>query len=130
MLQKQQGFTIVESLIAIAVIAVIVLSVAGMLWTGQASLMRSRTYDLAVREANRKIESMRNNTYSALPVGETIDFADELPEPLPDDSTATVTISEPESGLKQVDVAIEYNLYGATERVQMSSMIGILGIAR
>lgn len=130
MLQKQQGFTIIESLTGIVVIGVIVLGVATIFWTGQAHLQRSEAYDAAVREANRKIESMRNNTYSALAAGEIDDFSDELPSSLPSGSTGTVAISEPESGLKRVDVTIEYTVNGQQEEVKMSSMIGILGIAR
>lgn len=130
MLQKQQGFTIIESLTGIMVIGVIVLGVATILWTGQAHLQRSEMYDAAVREANRKIESMRNNTYSALAAGVVDDFSDELPSSLPTGSTGTVAISEPEAGLKRVDVTIEYTVNGQQEEVKMSSMIGILGIAR
>ncbi|MGK2896342.1 MAG: type IV pilus modification PilV family protein [Candidatus Saccharimonadales bacterium] len=130
MIQKQRGFTIVESLAGIAVIAVIVLGVATMFWAGQANLQRSAAYDAAVREANRKIESMRNNTYSGLVAGTTIDFSGELPNSLPNDSVGKVVISEPEVGLKRVDVMIEYRIVGQQEKVQLSSMIGILGIAR
>lgn len=130
MIHKQGGFTIIESLIAIVVIGVIVLGVATMFWTGQGYLMRAEAYDTAVREANRKIESMRNNTYSALPEGETMDFSNELPDSLPGAAVATVAVTEPEAGLKRVDVTIEYSILGQQEQVKMSSMIGILGIAR
>lgn len=129
MVRKQQGFTIVETLVTIVILGAITTGVAAGFLTIQQLQSKTRIYDMAVRAAQLEIESLRNNNYVTLPIGSS-SFTSDLPSDLPNNATGTVVVSEPDSGLKRVDVTINYNYLGRDEQVQLSSMIGILGIAR
>lgn len=125
------GFTIVEIVIAVAVLGVMIVAVTNLV-IGVATIQRQNQHlTLASRLAEAKIESLRNNHYNNLvnspPV---IDFADELPADLPEPRSAQVTVSEPDPGLKQLDIVITYREGSRNKSVEMSALIGNIGISQ
>lgn len=86
-------------------------------------------YDQATRAAAKQIESLRNNNYSSLVSGSTINFTSSLPSSLPN-ATGTAAISAPAADLRRADVTITYVSYGKTRTVKLSSLIGQIGISQ
>ncbi|MFO0781811.1 MAG: type II secretion system protein [Candidatus Saccharimonadales bacterium] len=130
MKRGQQGFTIVELLVATLIIGVVTASIST-LFISINTLQRkiSRT-DSATRAAQREIETLRNDNYAALVAGQTLNFTDQLPTSLPADRKGTVVVSEPSPDLKRVDVTVTYTDGGKQEKVVLSSLIGVIGITQ
>lgn len=128
--ENQKGFTLVELLAAIFLLGLIITGISNLYISIET--MQRKSYDLSVatRAGEKQIESMRNSQYGALVPGTPIDFSDELPDDLPDPKTGIVTVTEPELGLRRVDVAITYKDGAGTKTVKQSSFIGIIGIGQ
>ncbi len=129
MLKKESGFTLVELVVSIAVIAVVITTVVSLVLTIQSTQRRTGYMESATRAAQREMESLRNNDYSGLTAGQTIDFTADLPPNLKQ-GKGTVTVSEPTSALKRLDITVEYYEGTAKEEVKLSSLVGILGITQ
>lgn len=130
MLGNEKGYTLVELVITILVFGVISASVINLFTTVTQSQIRSNYLESATRAAQRQVETLRNNNYSSLTPGSTIDFTDQLPDILPPSKNGTVEVSEPESGLRRVDVKVSYAHQGKTQEVELSSLIGVIGITQ
>lgn len=112
------------------IIGVLISGVATVFIGAQNTQHRTLVLEAATRAGQLQIESLRNNNYSSLVPGEDIDFTSSLPDVLPNDKVGTVKVSEPKPGLRRVDVEITYTNQGKDERVELSSLIGILGITQ
>lgn len=127
---KERGFTLAELMVTIVVAGIVVSSVALLLSTIQRSQRETAFLETATRAAQRQIEVLRNNQYNQLTPGEDIDFTDELPASLPSPKSGVVEVSEPSAGLRRVDVTITYREGGRDRAVELSSLIGVLGITQ
>lgn len=126
----ENGFTLAELLISIAIIGIAGLGIASLFYTVQYTQRAARYHETATRAAQRQIEILRNSSYNSLPTGETISFTNDLPDTLPGDKSGTVQVSEPSAGLKRVDVKVVYYDNGRQREVELSSLIGVIGIAQ
>ncbi len=124
------GFTLVELLVSIAVIGIVGLGIASLFYTIQYTQRRALYHDTATRAAQREIEVLRNSSYNSLPNGQNISFTNDLPDILPGDKSGLVQVSEPTPGIKRVDVRVTYYDNGSKREVNMSSLIGVIGIAQ
>lgn len=124
------GFGVVEVVIAIALLGALSLALTGMFQSIVALQAAARNQKLATLAAQRQIETLRNSSYGNLTAGSTVDFSGNLPSELPSPKSGSVAITEPNSGLKRVDVTVTYKQYGATKKVVVSSTIGIIGITK
>lgn len=129
MIKKESGFTLVELVVSIAVIGIVVSSVVSLFGSIQSTQRRTAYMETATRAAQRQMESLRNNNYNNLDAGETIDFTSQLPTSLRNRS-GTVTVSEPNPGLKRVDISVVYYEGSQQQKVDLSSLVGILGITQ
>jgi prepilin-type N-terminal cleavage/methylation domain-containing protein len=127
--QKETGFTLVELLVSITLIGVVITAVTTLFTSIQSVQRRTAYMETATREAQRQMESLRNNNYNNLTAGQTIDFTDDLPSTLQNPS-GTVTVSEPDPGLKRVDIQVIYYEGEQQQQVNLSSLVGILGITQ
>lgn len=127
---RQEGFTLVELLVSIAVIGIGGLGIASLFYTIQYTQRQSIYHDTATRAAQRQIEILRNSSYNSLVNGQPITFTNDLPELLPGNKSGTVQVSEPSAGIKRVDVNVTYYDSGRQRQVNMSSLIGVIGIAQ
>lgn len=125
---KQAGFTVVEMVLTVVAFALISTAIAG-IFLGIQSIQRQTQYlQVATRAANEEVESLRNNNYNLLEADSTLTFTP--PATLPTPSSGTVEISEPTPGIKRVDVTILYTDHGDQHKVELSSLIGVIGIAQ
>lgn len=94
------------------------------------NVQKQTTYvDTATRAAQREIETLRNDDYSTLTPGQSIDFSDQLPSVLPS-ASGTVQVSQPATDLRRVDVTVSYKADGDQRNIMLSSLIGVIGITQ
>ena len=129
-ISRQAGFTLVELLISIAVIGIVGVGIAALFYTVQYTQRRALYHDTATRAVQREIEVLRNSSYNSLPNGQDIIFTNDLPDILPGNKSGRVRVSEPTPGIKRVDVVVIYYDKGQKQEVNMSSLIGVIGIAQ
>lgn len=127
---NQKGFTIIELLVTIVVTGLIIAAVTTLFITIARTQRSTQLLETASRAGEQQIESLRNSTYNSLEADSTIDFVDDLPSELPTPRSATARISEPADDVKRVDVTITYKDGSKTKKVQLSSLIGQLGIGQ
>lgn len=112
------------------IIGVLISGITAVFIGAQNTQARTLALEAATRAGQHQIESLRNNNYNSLIPGEDIDFTDSLPNTLPPNKSGVVKVSEPKLGLRRVDVEITYSSSGRNERVELSSLIGVLGITQ
>lgn len=127
---KQDGFTLVEMLISIAVIGIAAVGIASLFYTVQYTQRSAQYQTTATRAAQRQIEVLRNSSYNSLVAGQTISFTNDLPDTLPGTKSGSAAVSEPSAGLKRVDVSVSYTDNGKVRSVDLTSYIGVIGIAK
>lgn len=130
MIEKDDGYTIVELLVAIVVIGIVVASISTLFININTFQQKTSQIDTATRAAQRKIEMLRNDNYGSLTSGQTINFTNELPDTLPKDKQGIVLVSEPTPDIKRVDVTISFSESGRQEKIVLSSLIGVIGITQ
>ena len=123
------GFTIVELLVCIAVAAIVIGSLSQVV-TGFVHLaQRGRYLNLANSYVEAKTEALRNVGYSGLTDG-TTNLTGELSSQLPRSRSASMTVSSPSSGLKQIDITINYSDQAQTNSYSYTTYIGELGVGQ
>lgn len=128
--RSQRGFTIVELITTVTVLSLVIIGIGSMYYIMQITQVRSQRLDLATRAARTEIERLRNNGYSSLVPGNTINFSDRLPSALPAGKQGTIAVSQPLPELRRIDVTVTYTDYGKAQTVKLSSNIGVIGIGR
>ena len=126
---SESGFTLVELLVCIVVGAVVIASmnqvVNSYIHVGQ----RGRYLNLANSYIEGKAEALRNVGYNGLPTG-TTSLTSELSSQLPPSRSASMTVSTPQTGLKQIDLTISYKDQGQTVSYSYTTYIGELGVGQ
>ena len=126
---SNRGFTIVELVIAI-VVGGVIFATAGVAISNYSHLSgRGQNLVLANSFAEAKVESLRSISYSGLSIG-TTDISGELPAGLQAPKSASLEISEPTQGLKQVDISIAYSDQGANRSYSYRTYVGELGVGQ
>lgn len=125
----QSGFTIIELLVAIAVVGILVPTLAGFVNTLNRLNDRARDMSIINSLAENKIEGLRSAGFSSLSNGTTT-FTSELPTTIGSPKSATYTITSPSTSLKQADITISYNDHGSTQTLTFRTYIGELGVAQ
>lgn len=118
-----------ELLTVIAIFALVIPALA----TGVRSLIvlnnRARDLSLVSLAAENKIEQLRSSGFNSLSVG-TTDFSSELPEEISNPKTASYTIANPESDVKEITVSISYWDYSETKTRQYKTVVTELGVGQ
>ena len=130
MMSKRAGFTVVEVMITIVFLGFVVLGITQLYLSIERIQQKTAWLQIASHAAQAEIEALRNNNYNSLSDGQTIDFTPQLPATLPAPRNAQVLVSEPQSGLKKVDVTVTYSDHGTTQNVKATSLIGVIGISQ
>jgi prepilin-type N-terminal cleavage/methylation domain-containing protein len=124
------GFTLIELIVTILVFGFVAAGLTEV-FLGVTNVQRNAGYlQSATTAAQTEVESLRNNNYDQLPNGQNINFTSQLPSNLPAPRSGTVAISQPIAGVKRVDVTVTYTQDSHTETVELSSLIGIIGISQ
>ncbi len=129
MLKKEEGFTVVEVLIGIGLFAVIVPSIV--LAIVSLNQLNDRAADLTYANmiAENKIESLRSAGFNSLADG-TYDFSSDLLPTFTQPREANYVITTPASGIKEIEVNINYTQQGILRELQYKSLISELGVAQ
>lgn len=123
------GFTIVEALVSMAVAGIVIGSLTQVV-TGYVHVsQRGRYLNLANSYVEGKVEALRNAGFNAISTG-TSSLSSELPSQLPPRSSATMTVSLPQAGLKQIDISVSYQDNGQTSSYSYTTYVGELGVGQ
>ena len=128
MKRDSKGFTIVEMLVALALFAIIIPAITLGLSTLTQLNNRARDLTLISIIAENKIESLRSMGYNSVIVGTTT-FTSELPSEIASPKTATLTVAQG-TGLKTIDVSIQYTDYRNSRTINYKSVIGETGVGQ
>ncbi len=124
------GFTLIELIVAITVTGLIVVGLTNLYILIEITQRKTYHLEIATRAGERQIESLRNAQYNNLTPGVDINFTSNLPADLPSPKSGTVVVTEPNDGLRRVDVTITYKEGSGTKTIKQSSMIGVIGIGQ
>lgn len=129
MKKSENGFTIIELLIAIAVVGILVPTLIGFVNT--LNRFNDRARDMAIVNAlvENKVESLRSIGFSGVNNGST-SFSSELPNTIGSPKSATYTVTTPVAGMRQIDISVSYNDHGTTQTTTYRTYIGELGVGQ
>jgi len=128
MKKSAAGFTVVELIIAM-VVGVLFIASLNLVTDNYNGLgKQSRNLVLVNSYAEAKIEGLRNTGYNGINIGST-SITGELPSQLSHPS-GTMTVSQPQAGLKQVDLSISYYDNGINRTYTYRTYIGELGVGQ
>ncbi|MEX0932142.1 MAG: type II secretion system protein [Candidatus Saccharimonadales bacterium] len=129
--KKQAGFTLVELLVATVVTGMMIIGIASLFLYVSSTQGRANRLLLATQAAENKIENFRNNHYNSLPLSPpAIDFTNELPPELGEPRSASAVISEPQTGLKRIEISVTWSEGSRDRTVELSTLISNIGIAQ
>jgi type II secretory pathway pseudopilin PulG len=128
-MKGQQGFSIVELVVAIVVGTLFILSTSLIINNYIHLGQRGRNLTIANSYAEGKIEALRNTGFNALTDG-TTSVSGELPAQLSQPKSGSLTISEPQAGLKQVSLSVTYSDDGVSRTYNYETYIGELGVGQ
>lgn len=127
--KTENGFTTIELLVTIAVVGILVPTLAGFINTLNHLNDRARDMSIINSMAENKVEGLRSIGFSGLSTG-TTDFTGELPVTIGSPRSATYTISSPSSAIKQVDIVFTYNDHGTSRTLNYRTHVGELGVGQ
>ncbi len=90
---------------------------------------RGRYLNLANSYIEAKVEALRNVGYNSLTLG-TTSLTGELPTQMPLTRSASMTVSSPSNGLKQVDLSVTYADNGQSNTYSYTTYLGELGVGQ
>jgi len=126
---RQAGFTIVELLVSVLVVAILVAGINSIYLTHLAQSHRVRNLALVNSFAENKIESLRSAGFLAVSDG-TTDISSELPADLWSPRSATLAISPTVSGIKNIVLSITYSDGGQPRTFNYQTYLGELGVGQ
>lgn len=129
-MEKHAGFTIPELLVTIMFMGFAFIAISELYLNVQRIQDETAYTQIASHAAQTEIESLRNVNYSSLTDNSTIDFSSSLPVGLPGPRTGSVAVTSPMAGLKRVDVTVQYTDHGVQHQVELTSLIGVIGISQ
>lgn len=129
-MQRQLGFTIPELLVTIVFMGFAFIGITELYLSIQDIQEQTAYVQIASHAAQTEIESLRNSNYNSLTPGQNINFTSSIPSGLPGPVSGTAVVSAPMSGLVRVDATVSYTEHGNLHHVELSSLIGIIGISQ
>ena len=128
--KRQEGFTITEMIVALALFGLAVIMIMGTMNTIQQA-QRSELYlDLANTAARKIIEEARNGGYDSLTAGQTYDRTSVVSDALPGKTASlSVTASSELPDIKKLNVDVSYKVGTLTRHVYTTALIGKGGIS-
>lgn len=127
--KRQGGFTLVELIVTATFTATVLIAIVGVFVMAGKLNRHSRNLAIATQLAQQKIEIYRNTAYGSIPIGSPAEtFTSSLPSNFGSPKSATVTVTQLQPGLLQLDVAIVYSEEGAPKNVQVTTLIAERGL--
>lgn len=127
--QKNEGFTVVETLLGIALFAILIPAI--IIALNSISTLNDASKDLVIANiyAENKIEELRSIGYNSVPTG-TVSITSTLPATLGKDRSGGYTVSNDTPGQKQITLTITINARGMVRTLTYRSVIGELGVGQ
>lgn len=126
---KQEGFTVLEMMITIALAGIIIPSISVAMTNINSINYRARNLALANMIAQNKVELLRSAGFNSVPVGTTV-FTSELPNYFQSPKSANYVVSSSAVNLKNITVTISYNDQGNTRSISYKTFISELGVGQ
>lgn len=122
--RRQQGFTIIEVLAVIAVLAVGMAALINLFASIQIAQRNASYISIATHAAQTEIARLRTTDFNSIRADGTYPFS-QLPSTLPPDSTGTITVSTPSnaSTSRQVNATVTYKIGTLQKQVTVSAYI-------
>lgn len=130
--RNNAGFTMIETIVGLSLLAVFALAVITLLGSVDAFTRRARNLTTATQVVQRQMEVYRNTPYSSINVGTDNHQALLDPHPTllaPRSFEATITETTPGS-LKKVELVLVYTDKGKTQTVRTSTYVANRGLNR
>lgn len=127
--KSEAGLTIVELLVTIALAGVVVTALNSVVTSYLHVSQRGRYLNLANSFVEGEYEALRNQGYNSIGLG-TTSLTSLLPTQLPLNSSASMNVTNPMTGIKQVDISISYSDQGQTNTYGYTTYIGELGVGQ
>lgn len=127
--KNQKGFTVIELLIAIAVMGFTIPGLAIALRNLTAINNRTRDLSLSNIIISNKAEQIRSSGFNSLSAG-TVDFSNELPSQLASPKSASYTVTNPSAGLAEINLTISYKDYNQTRTLTYKTIVSELGVGQ
>ena len=105
-MDRRKGFTLIEVMLTVFVLALTALIFAAVFPTSQISRMKAAYMSYAVSIARQKIEEQKSAGYAGILVGTITSPVDELPSGI-----ETITITQYATNIKEVKVKITWSGY-------------------
>lgn len=112
---RSQGFTLLEILVTLIVLAIGGAALSEAFSTGVLSSTDVENVDLALNIAQAKLEEIRNTSFASI--------ASSGPTADPNFSNFNVTAAVSGTDPKQVDVTVEWNVKGGSESVALTTLV-------
>lgn len=127
--KSENGFTVIELIISIAVVGILVPTLIGFVTT--LNRFNDRARDMAIVNAlvENKVESLRSIGFGGINNG-TTSFSSELPTTIGSPKSATYIVTTPNTGIKQIDISVSYNDHGSNQVTSYRTYIGELGVGQ
>ncbi len=126
------GFTLIEIVVGTVILSMLIISLSALYFAVDRTQQRSQNLAAVTRTSELQLESLRNRHYNTLDDGETIDFTDELPDQIPEPRSAVVEVTQPENepDLRRLDAIVTYEERGAAQKIELSTLVGSIGISQ
>ncbi|MBI1857106.1 type II secretion system protein [Candidatus Saccharibacteria bacterium] len=128
-MQNSKGFTIIELLIAMGVMALTIPSLTISLLNLTTINNRSRDLALANIIISNKAEQIRSSGFNSLSAT-TTDFSSELPAELASPKNASYTVTMPSSSIANITFTINYKDYNKTKTLTYKTIVSELGVGQ
>lgn len=116
-------------MVSIAVAGIVTASLNQVVTTYLHVSQRGRYLNLANAYVEAKVEALRNTGYSGISTG-TTSLTSELTSQLPRSRSASMTVTAPSGGIKQIDITVSYNDQGQSQSYSYTTYIGELGVGQ
>lgn len=129
-IRNEKGFTLLEVLITIAVMAIVFIALAGAFNTIHQINARANTLTVATQLAQQQHEKVRNTAYNSIAIG-TSDFSSVLTpyKNLGSPKSATMVVTQVNAnGLKKIDITILYTDQKNPKTVKVTTLVALNGI--
>ena len=113
---RQSGFTLIEIMIAIFILAIGLLGAAGVATTVINGNLLSKNVTTATTLAQGKMEELKGTSYSSISSGS--DTQESVYT-----RTWTVTSDSPATGMKTIEAAVAFSWRGSTHNVTLKTMV-------
>ncbi len=126
---SSEGLTIVELLVTMMVAGVIIGSLSQVVTTYVHVSQRGRYLNLANSYVEAKVEALRNVGYNGLALG-TTSLSSELPAQMPRTRSASMNVTSPSNGLKQIEISVTYTDQAQSNTYSYTTYMGELGVGQ